>query len=70
MNRTHIRKRVICATAAALLTGVTFSLFVAAKPQNYENRDAARATRVAAHVVVSVGAPSHAPSGTQSRFAG
>jgi hypothetical protein len=56
MTQVHVRKRVICAAAAAVLTGITFSVFVAAKPQDYDQRF--ESTRVAsAQVFVSEGAP-------------
>jgi hypothetical protein len=58
MNKVHVRKRVICAAAAAVLTGVTFSVFVAAKPQDFEQRF--ESPRVAtAQVFVSEGAPEY-----------
>jgi hypothetical protein len=47
MTKSHIRKHVICAAAAALLTVVNFSVFVSAEPQNFENRRTAT-VRVAA----------------------
>jgi hypothetical protein len=70
MHQPHIRKRVICATAAALLTGITFSLFVSADPQNYENRIAPRTRLAAAQVIVSEAGPSYLTSGTPAKAAG
>jgi hypothetical protein len=57
MKPSHIRKHVICGTAAALLTGITFSIFVAAEPQTYERSATPHAAT--AQVVVSEGAPSY-----------
>lgn len=62
MNQSHIRKRVICGAAAALLTGTMFSVFVAAKPQNYEDR-AATPRVESTQVLTSGGAPSYPAAG-------
>jgi mono/diheme cytochrome c family protein len=40
MHRHHIRKRVVCAAAALLLTGVSFNVFVSAEPRPLEDRAA------------------------------
>jgi hypothetical protein len=47
MKQSHVSKRVICAAAAAVLTGMTFSVFVSAQPENFENRRTATVTVVA-----------------------
>jgi hypothetical protein len=70
MHQPHIHKRVICATAAALLTGVTFSLFVSAEPQNYQNRIAPRTRVATAQVIVSEAAPSYLASKAAASLAG
>lgn len=41
MAKHHVRKRVVCATAAVLLTGLSSTVFVAAEPRAVESRTGA-----------------------------
>lgn len=41
MAKHHVRKRVVCATAAVLLTGLSSTVFVSAEPRTLESRAAA-----------------------------
>jgi hypothetical protein len=62
MKTPHMRKRVVCATAAVLLTGLSSMVFVSAEPRLLESR--LRALGVAGQV-----APSYIPHGQTAQTA-
>lgn len=45
MTKPHVRKRVICAAAAVLLTGLSSTVFVSAEPRAPESRAVAKPVR-------------------------
>ncbi|MGH8176329.1 MAG: c-type cytochrome [Steroidobacter sp.] len=45
MKKPHVRKRVVCAAAAVLMTGLSSTVFVSAEPRTLESRGVSAPTR-------------------------